>query len=198
MNLDAPNITIGLGVHNLSSHYEKERIFVNITKIEIHEDWNPATESYDADIAMLTLDRQVKFGKYIQPICLIPPDSSLLKIIEGYAVGFGMNEKMRVEDVLKFIAVPIVDNNENCFYTHEALLKISSNRTVCGGSRDGNGVCTGDSGNGLFISYKGINYLRGIVSASASVNGGCNNEQYSIFTNVVKFYEWIQEKIQKR
>ena len=146
---------------------------------------------------MLTLTDDVHFGRYIQPICLIQPDSSVADISNGYAVGYGKSEdETRVhENVLKFTETPINHDNEDCFYTNHTLLELSSKRTFCGGSRDGSGVCVGDSGNGLFVVDESIYYLRGIVSASLYTLNSCDVHNYAIFTNIIKFYDWINEKI---
>lgn len=75
---------------------------------------------------------------------------------------------------------------------NEDLGKISSGRTFCGGQGRGVGVCQGDSGSGLFVVHDGAYYLRGVVSSSL-YNGhlGCDVENYSVFTDVLKFYDWI-------
>ena len=73
-------------------------------------------------------------------------------------------------------------------------MKISSNRSFCGGSRDGSGVCMGDSGNGLFVEYSGIYFLRGIVSSSLYTKSNCDVYNFAVFTNVLKFFDWIVDR----
>lgn len=186
-----------LGSHNLSVRVEKGRSYVGVDRIEIHPDWNPSSESYDADIAILTLSDDISFTRYIKPICLPSLNTSIEVIADGFVVGHGKSEDetKHYEDVQKFIKIPIHKSNEECFYTNEFLLKLSSIRTFCGGSRDGSGVCMGDSGNGLFVNHFGLWYLRGIVSASLFTNNECDLYNYSIFTNILKFRDWIYDKI---
>ncbi|XP_070504793.1 uncharacterized protein [Chironomus tepperi] len=188
------DIKVVLGGHNFTVE-EPGRVYSEISSINVHEDWNVKSESHDADIAMLTLKENVQFSSYIKPICLIPPESNVVEISHGYAVGYGLNQNEEVENVLKYVKMPIQFSNEECFYTNHVLLSLSSRRTFCAGDRNGSGVCSGDSGNGLFVEYRGVNYLRGIVSASIADPVGCNTYNYAIFTNVQKFYEWITDII---
>lgn len=50
----------------------------------------------------------------------------------------------------------------------------------------------GDSGSGLFIEYNKVFYLRGFVSLSLFDNGDCDVSNYAIYTNVLKYTEWIK------
>ncbi|XP_070503149.1 serine protease gd-like [Chironomus tepperi] len=191
------DITVVLGAHNFNVD-EPGRVYSEISSINVHEDWNVTSNSHDADIAMLTLYGFVKFSSYIQPICLIPPESNITEISHGYAVGYGLNENLQYENVLKFLNMPIVLNNEECFYTNPVLLLLSSLRTFCAGYRNGTNVCEGDSGNGLFVEQEGANYLRGIVSVSLLFNGKCDVNKYAVYTNVLKFRDWITNRINER
>lgn len=191
------NITVTLGGHNISLPFEEGRISTGINDIQVHRDWDVKAETYDADIAILTLINNVTFNKYIQPICMIDPDSRAAYASSGYSVGYGKSEdeSKEHENVLKFIQTPIHSSNEKCFYTNDGLLKLSSLRTFCGGNRNGSGVCMGDSGNGLFVENNGIHYIRGIVSSSLLSRLKCDVNNFAIYTDVVKFANWIKEKI---
>lgn len=186
-----------LGSHNLSDPHETGKTIYGVEGIKVHHDWNVNSKSFDADIAMITLTDDIHFTRYVQPICLIEPDSSVEEIMIGYSVGYGKSEdetKLH-ETIPKFVKTPIQGSNEECFYTNDVLLKISSRRTFCGGSRDGIGVCMGDSGNGLFIQQNNIFYLRGIVSSSLMASSSCDVNNYSVYTNVLKFREWINNQM---
>ncbi|XP_070506883.1 serine protease gd-like, partial [Chironomus tepperi] len=100
------NITVVLGGHNFSVE-EPGRVYSEISTINVHKDWNVTSESYDADIAMLTLKENVRFSSYIQPICLIPPESNITEISHGYAVGYGLNENRNLENGLKYVKMLI-------------------------------------------------------------------------------------------
>jgi len=53
----------------------------------------------------------------------------------------------------------------------------------------------GDSGGGFFVRHNGIFYLKGIVSSSLIDRStfSCDITAYALFTNVLKFIEWIAD-----
>lgn len=180
----------------MGAHNRRGRSSVDVDSIEIHSDWNIHTESFDADVAILTLTDNVIFNRYIQPICLINSNTQISRNTKGLSVSYGRTGYDEDDkNVLNKIEVPIVNNNEDCFYTNHYLMQLSSARTFCAGSRNGTGVCTGDAGNGLFVIHDNTFYLRGIVSSSLTTGSGCDLQNYAVFTNVPSFYGWIIDRI---
>lgn len=183
-----------IGGYDLDKRYEAGRETIPPVKIYIHPDWNHLSVNYDGDIALLELERAVQFNEYIQPICLwktnFEPGTST-----GIIVGYGKSEDQtkKHENIPKKIEVPIHDQ-EKCFLTQPNLAKISSRRTFCAGTGDGNGVCAGDSGGGIMIKINDVYYLRGIVSSSLVRDGSCDLKNYAIFTNVLKYQAWINSR----
>ncbi|KAL7013282.1 hypothetical protein ACKWTF_015318 [Chironomus riparius] len=179
-----------LGVYDLNNPYEAGRGIFSVQSINMHPDWNPQAESFDADITVLVLENEVTFGSNIQPVCL---DSNITDIKRGYVVGYGKSEddtKVH-ENIPKIIEVPI-HKNEDCFLNDYLLAKLSSRRTFCGGTGTGIGVCNGDSGSGLIVTDGSAYYLRAIVSSSLlNANRECNVDTYSVFTDVTQYVEWI-------
>ena len=172
-------------------NHEIGRQTVAVKKILIHPDWNPNIASFDADIAILELDEEIKFSNHIQPICLMHPGSNMEYVTKGIVAGFGKSEFSEVEDVARIIDMPI-HSYENCVKSkqHEQLL---SHRMFCGGYANGTGVCVGDSGSGLHVVYKDTYYLRGIVSASLYGElHGCNVNAYAVFTDAMKHTDFIE------
>lgn len=149
--------------------------------------------SFDADIAIITLEDPVQFTKYIQPICLNPSNAT-----NGIVVGYGKSEDLTKEheNIPKIIDTPIHDN-ANCFLKNHDLVDLSSNRTFCGGNGNGQGVCTGDSGSGLYVFSQQAFYLRGVVSSSLfSFGQSCDVDTYSVFTDVNHFNGWIEDNLE--
>jgi len=187
------DIKVLLGVFDLSKQHIAGRFSNAVQSINIHPDWNPNTESYDADIAVIVLETEVTFSSLIQPICLMDSNSTLAARTEGVVVGYGNDEnpKNLHLNIPKSINMPI-HKNEDCFFKHPILAKLSSKQTFCAGSGNGTGVCKGDSGSGLIVTDGSAYYLRGSVSASLyNITYGCDVDTYSIFTNVLKFTDWI-------
>jgi len=191
--LAAGNLVILLGVHDLDNSIEIGRASHAVYSINIHQDWNTLTQSFDSDIAVLVLERDVTFNEHIQPICLVIPNSNTASIVTGSVVGYGKSEdesKLH-ENIPKILATPI-HSNQDCFNNNEGLALISSGRTFCGGTGTGVGVCTGDSGSGLIVTDGNAFYLRGIVSSSLlNAKRGCDVDTYAVFTDVTKFVDWI-------
>jgi len=184
------DIFVIVGGHNLELHNEPGRLTESVKKITVHHDWNENVPSFDADIAMLELVQNITFNYNIQPICIISPDTEAARKISGLVVGHGKSENSDIEYIAKAITSPIY-NYQFCAKSirHRDLL---THRTFCGGYSNGTNVCVGDSGNGMVVEHEGIYYLRGIVSASLyhSFNA-CNIHAYSVFTDVLEFYNWV-------
>lgn len=183
------------GAHNISNAHESPRFSVSPQEVKIHDDWNPETQRYDADIAILTFEEEIHSTAFIKSICLLTTTEQL-SITEGITSGWGVSKHIteRFSPIPKELKVPIHDQLD-CFYNDNKLSMISSERTFCAGSGDGTGVCYGDSGSGLFIKQGNNVYLKGIVSASQQVQVDqqflCNVNTSAIFTNVPDYKDWI-------
>lgn len=120
---------------------------MEIRKIDIHEDWKTYTSRFDADIALLTFERDAQLSDYIQIICL-PSRSAIHDYKEGTVVGWGLSELSQFtksEDTPRKIKLKQPPTNEFCFLHESKLSSISSNRTFCAGGENA-GPCLGDSG----------------------------------------------------
>lgn len=186
-----------LGVYDFNNKYDPNRITSRVNKVFLHPEWNPFIESYDADIAVLKLQNEIRFTNYIQPVCLMHIDSTLKETINGVVAGYGksQNDNKIHENIPKVLLSPIHDDFE-CFSKTYDLAKLGSKRTFCAGPGDGTGVCIGDSGGGLYIESKNVFYLRGIVSSALLDRSlKCDVNAYSIYTDVTKFNDWIDSII---
>jgi len=78
-------------------------------------------------------------------------------------------------------------------------VKVQPSSTMyCAGYTNGTAACNGDSGGGMFFpedSYPRRMYLQGIVSHGNrdDTTGLCDKNQYSIFTKVASFKNWVSE-----
>lgn len=183
------------GAHDLGACFEAERVMLTPKNIFVHDDWNPLTIEYDADISLLKFEEgSIHFNTFVQPVCLWDSEDDPTAT-DGLIVGWGKSEdETKIhENLPKLIKAPI-QTNENCFLNTKVLVDFSSNRTFCAGLRNGSGVCTGDSGGGLFIKVDGVYHLKGIVSSSFIKDVGCDVSRNAIYTNVLKFNDWIRDK----
>lgn len=127
----------------MDKRFESGRETISTVQIIVHPDWNQYVVNFDADIAIIVLERQVLFNDYIKPICLLNFNNNDSPS-RGVVVGYGKSEDQtkKHENLPKKIEVPI-HSQEDCFLTKPDLVKISSTRTFCGGFGDGTGVCSG-------------------------------------------------------
>lgn len=181
------------GAHNLSNPHEIGRCSMAPSKIYLHDDWNPHTIGYDADIAVFEFDEDINFSRFVQPICLWA-DEIDPSVNEGFVAGWGQSEdKSKLSQPAPREVKVTIHSNEDCFLQHFEFSRLSSKRTFCAGSTDNDGVCFGDSGSGLMMKHENIFYLKGIVSSSFVDHGECDIKRNSVYTNVIKFRGWINQ-----
>ena len=194
IELPVRNLIALFGAHNLNDPYEIGRMSLSPEKIQVHDDWNPSLETFDADIAILTFEAgAIMFSTYVQPICLWNGDTPPSQTV-GHLGGWGQSENLEniFEEIPTKLKVPIY-TNEFCFLTTKDLVDIASNRTFCAGRGDGTGICTGDSGGGVSIRVGSSFYFRGIVSSGLYDELGCDVLKFAVFTDVLKFNPWIDQ-----
>jgi hypothetical protein len=136
------------GKHNISKKYESHVVHRNVENLLIHKDWKTHTVPYDGDIALLTVESDVKFKSNIQPICLPPLEWKNKALQEGKIAGWGLSERSdftKVEDIPRKTKINAPPTNEQCFLMQSELLPLSSSRTFCAGGNN-TGPCKGDSG----------------------------------------------------
>ena len=187
------------GAHNLKDPHEIGRTPLSPEKFEVHRDWNPNLDKFDADIAIIKFEvGAISFSTYVQPICLWnenfdPPQT------EGYTAGWGQSQNLDkpFEEIPTMLKIPI-HKNSDCLLTTKELADLSSNRTFCAGRGDGTGTYTGDSGGGVLIKVGSHFFFRGIVSSGLyDQTTICDVTKSSIFTNVLKFKLWIDKIMRK-
>lgn len=190
----ARNVLAIFGAHNLANSYEPQRYSVSPKKIHIHKEWNHLTRAYDADISLLEFEAgSIHFNTFVQPICPLDAEN-VSKMTEGTVIGWGKSENPNNyhENIPKLINT-IIQTNEKCLPGQGDLAVLSSERTFCAGLRNGSGVCSGDSGGGLFFKVDEVYYLKGIVSSSLLKDDGCDTSRNAIYTNVPEYMDWIRE-----
>ena len=194
-----PNeIQATLGAFDLTIENELGSKTLSPSEILVHPDWDPQSINFDADIAILKFLLQVPITQHIQPICLWKASTDPSQT-QGYVTGWGKSEdtSKKHETIPKLISAPIQEN-ANCLPQIPDLAPISSNRTFCAGSKDGTGVCLGDSGSSLVIKVGNLNFIRGIVSSSLSTSTSCDVTNFAVFTDVLRFKSWIDQVMSGR
>lgn len=79
-------ILVFLGRHNLTLVGERGSETRSISKAIVHPDWKFNHPKYDADLAVLVLERAVDFTTLIQPVCM-PKDPKIMEQVDGTVVS---------------------------------------------------------------------------------------------------------------
>lgn len=202
--LQKEDILAVFGAHDLK--VSNVNTFVSAPdRIIIHEDWKPSAQDYDADLMLLQFQEgKIVFSQYIKPVYLWTSTGEPPRT-QGVIVGWTKTENATTEqeNTPKKLQVPI-QTNEECFLTTKALIYLSSRRTFCAGFRNfsdiptnGLGVCRGDRGSGLVIMVDGIVYFKGVMSSTvAEEESNCDVTRNAVYSNVLKFQDWIVNKTQ--
>ncbi|KAG1669931.1 Serine proteinase stubble [Nymphon striatum] len=190
------DITVILGDYMLNSEieeYPSARFKVSDVRIHPNFRFTPQADRYD--VAVLILDRRVRYRPNIRPICLPPKDRNYLGAT-GYAAGWGAlspGTKVR-PNTLQVVDVPII-TNKDCEVWHKRksiTVKLHPEMMCAGFERGGKDSCQGDSGGPLMVLDRGYWYLVGIVSAGYS----CAKEyQPGIYHRVPQTSDWISANI---
>jgi secreted trypsin-like serine protease len=196
--INARDLLMLLGAFNIDDRFEEGRVAVTPSEIFIHDDWNPNTDRFNDDIAILMMENEISFANFIRPICLWN-SATEASVDEGIVVGWGksINSSAYHESTPKELRVPIIHDNQKCYHEDYIFAKLGSEKTFCAG-KEGIGVCTGDSGSGLFIEVDNVFYLKGIVSSSLRDLSGCYTKNFAIYTNVMKYLDWIESKTKRK
>ena len=195
-----------VGKHNLRDHDESGSSAHKVWDIVLNKDWDYNAYDYDADISLVVLQYQVDLSdpSRVGVICL-PLSSQNEMSGSGTVVGWGISEKSikkgeSHDSTPNELKLPAVAQSQ-CFDNDDRFVIASSNRTFCAGFVNQNkSACQGDSGGGWFSldwTSKAYN-LAGIVSASLNDPFSyCVSQTYSIFTDVTKFVDWIENTMEE-
>ncbi|XP_049298151.1 uncharacterized protein LOC125771510 isoform X3 [Anopheles funestus] len=153
------------------------------------------------DIALIKLATNITMTKFVQPVCLWTMDNEQELIVgkNGTVLGFGLTEQDVVAEHLKQALVGVVDTL-TCIENDRAAFGTQLTQEMfCAGGAEGVSACNGDSGGGLFLEIDGKWFVRGIVSfiPTHRKTGLCDTSKYTVFTDVAKYMEWIEQYINR-
>jgi secreted trypsin-like serine protease len=205
--ISAKQVVAWVGKHNLIDNEEEDAKAHQVNDIMVHEDWDFDSNSLDGDLALLLLDEKVDLSRrYIVGVVCLPPSSSSSFIGNGTISGWGVSEwsianGKRHSMTPNDLDLPAV-TNQQCTDANYRFHELVSYRTFCAGFiNQGKSACQGDSGGGLLDFDKTASSfnLAGIVSGTVKVDATseCNINTYTVFTDVAKFVDWINEKVEK-
>ncbi|RWS26971.1 Proclotting enzyme-like protein [Leptotrombidium deliense] len=185
-SLKPQELKVILGVHNLVKATAEDKYAVS--KIVAHEKYIEKDSQYNDDIALLKLEKPLKFSYNLLPIC--QPKKDMIKFEHNLnAIGWGQlqPDSDEMAQKLQEIYLPEVPR-EKCGKIWEQDL--GDNR-LCVGEEMKN-VCKGDDGGPLMYSVNSIWHQVGITSFSGPI---CGDKYPGVFTRVSYYIDWIQEHI---
>nr|XP_039268102.1 A disintegrin and metalloproteinase with thrombospondin motifs adt-1-like isoform X2 [Styela clava] len=166
----------------------------NLKRRIMYPGWNDE-EYYVNDIALIEINKPVKFTKFVKPICL--PNGERPKVgYKCYAVGWGLTDQDSLDpsNRLQHVDLPII-HPDKCTesYKDEDTPYNETNMVCAGYEEGGKDACRGDSG-GPFVCQRCSScswYLAGVVSFGS----GCAQKGFpGVYSNVSFFEDWISEK----
>lgn len=190
------DILLVMGRHNLRDWNEADSVMCDAKSIYLHPDFLRDGHRFDADLAIVRPSEPFEYTAWIRPVCLWahaqPADTAgeMATFVGWQQLG----SDFETEILPRLMRLPIVSRAE-CIRARTAFSYITSNRTFCGGRRNGQGPCRGDAGGALALQRNGVWFLRGIFSV-ALVNSAmhtCDLNNFVVFTDVPKFTAWINE-----
>jgi transmembrane serine protease 3 len=184
------------GAHDLRKQANgQQRVSAQYT--EYHAQYDPNTMAND--IAIVRLDKPIKFGSTAMPACLPAPNEQVPDGSIGTVAGWGHTQEgaWSTSDLLMQVPVPTVPSR-TCAQNYQQStdpMTIVPQVMLCAGHPQGaKDACQGDSGGPL--TYKGRDgayYLQGVVSFG---EGCARAGKPGIYARVSNYIPWIQSKIQ--
>ncbi|XP_044249153.1 trypsin-1 [Drosophila takahashii] len=184
-------ITLRFLEHNRSNSNEDIVIQRYVSRVKVHELYNP--RSFDNDIAILRLNQPVDMEhRRLRPICLPVQSDSFdheLAIVTGWG---SQREGGPGSDTLREVKVVVLPQSDCRNGTSYKPGQITDNM-LCAGSilEGGKDACSGDSGGPLqttFDEQPGQYQLAGIVSWGV----GCARPQSpGVYTRVNQYLRWL-------
>ncbi|MBN3309092.1 C1RA protein, partial [Amia calva] len=163
-----------------------------------HPSFDQSSVSFDNDIALLKLRQPVTVNSTIMPLCLPPEGAEYTVDKAGYASGWGITEEYMITNKLRFISLPVVDQDK-CRISidkqrgnRKGISELTDNMFCAGLPEGGGDTCQGDSG-GAFVLRDGAGeryYAAGVVSWG--INCG-ETGSYGVYTRVGNYRAWLRE-----
>ncbi|KAL5285032.1 hypothetical protein ACFFRR_007020 [Megaselia abdita] len=185
---DHREVRVYLGGHDIAKDYTEIR---KIKAVEEHEYYDGV--SFNNDIALIELDKPIKFGPRVQPACL--PDGARTDFAGQMALiaGWGRtSEKGDTSRVLQSVKLPVWTQSE-CRAAGYSESRITDNM-MCAGFKDGQkDACQGDSGGPmLYDAPSGSTEIIGIVSWGR----GCARPNFpGLYTRVTNYLPWVKKRL---
>lgn len=130
---------------------EEGSLMLTPSSIFIHQDWDPNSESFDGDIALIKLNQSLKFSDRIKPIAL--PPRVQISDGKGFIFGWGKSKDHEVEIFPKLAETRSI-SAQLCRWQQSNILEAISDRSFCVGGPDKRTPCKGMMKFSLIKGYR--------------------------------------------
>lgn len=209
--VDPKHVTVFLGLHDVRLKEEAERC--SVQRVLLHPYFSPLT--YQHDIALLRLSREVTLGGEVGPVCLprfhnqdLDPQPASLGLVAGWGIWnpnvsanpvqlvapVSPTDPGRTADVLQYVELPVVQQDEcEASYVSRSTSYVVTDHMFCAGFLEGgHDTCLGDSGGAFVQQDRGTRrwVVYGLVSWGGPEHCG-SRRVYGVYTRVSKYLDWI-------
>ncbi|KAI5710572.1 hypothetical protein M8J75_009812 [Diaphorina citri] len=187
---DVAKLSVNLGDHNIKQKNEVKHVERKVKRLVRHKAFDMRT-LYN-DVAILTLDKPVKYSDTIRAICL-PRGRASYEGKIATVIGWGsLRESGPQPAVLQKVNIPVWTNADCKARYGPAAPGGIVDHFLCAG-RATKDSCTGDSGGPLMVNDGKWTQV-GIVSWGI----GCGKGEYpGVYTRVTYFMPWITKNLKK-
>ncbi|CAB3364850.1 Hypothetical predicted protein [Cloeon dipterum] len=181
----ANRMGIRLMEHNRDTSSETKPIDRSVTKIIYHNKYNPNT--FNNDIALLRMDKEVPIKGDLYPACLPTPGKRYTNE-NALVTGWGKTAENRpTSPVLREVTVPIMSNTKcSGFY---GTSQITENMICAGLPEGGKDSCQGDSGGPMVVKNESVYQIVGVVSWG---EGCARPKNPGVYARVNRYLTWIK------
>lgn len=204
----ASRYTVKAGGHHLGDRKTSPEQIIEAAKIYIHSNYK--RQNHENDIALLKLERKVKLGKYVSPVCLPEENEDLAAPGKhGFVAGWGERQtrlkpdrksskqsrkksrtKVTVHIALGISSAQVCRNSTKQAFNNTVMFCAGD------GEKAGQHSCRGDGG-GPFLRERydsKTRKYRWTVAGLVSWGEGCGVKgRYNFFTRVAPYFDWIAE-----
>jgi len=186
---------------HLGAHYRSKLVKDEVAVTPVHYIVHPKIYPIGyPDIAIVKLERPIRFSKAIQPVCLPGKNDDKPAGTNLTVAGWGFMEDMNYSEILRKVDVPLIDSEacqisyKNCAYI--CPQQIYPKAMLCAGGKEGKDACHQDSGGPLYFKEDRGNVMYGVVSFGPR----CKDHKTpghppGVYVRVSTYVDWIQEQI---
>lgn len=172
---------------------------MKVMTVKLHEQFRSTDTcgnlKFDYNIGLLTTENEISYSLHVHSICLPQSDKFDFKGKKGFVVGWGFDQNYKLSQTLQQLEVPTFPFLECFFRSRSFFSGHASKRNFCAGYKREKGICSGDSGGGLFIKDGNKFTLFGLSSFSnckcVEETKTCQLFDEGIFVNIAAYLQWI-------